>query len=112
MGVFSVSTARRLGTIANTHLVLVLLVTFLTYLIRDVWPLATYTEVPKDEAEGTILGIKIALLFIVAIGIPLFMPRRYIPVNPEVGFKLYSGNRVILELIHHHGYIFRNLKPR
>ncbi|KAF9527915.1 multidrug resistance-associated ABC transporter [Crepidotus variabilis] len=66
-------------TRANTF---VLLSAFSVYVHRDIWPLATYTDLPIDIAEGNELYIKIAILFIVALCIPLCIPRPYIPVDP------------------------------
>lgn len=51
---------------------------------RNIWPLATYTEVPADIHDGPFLWVKIVLLLITAVIIPLFSPRKYTPVNPEV----------------------------
>ncbi|KDR82358.1 hypothetical protein GALMADRAFT_237629 [Galerina marginata CBS 339.88] len=53
------------------------------YTYRDIWPLATYTQSPVDEAEGNILFMKIAVLVITALAIPLFIPRRYTPIDPK-----------------------------
>lgn len=50
---------------------------------RNIWPLAKYAGVPADAGEGPFLWIKISLLVITAVVIPLFSPRRYVPVNPE-----------------------------
>ncbi|KAI5825519.1 hypothetical protein K523DRAFT_323377 [Schizophyllum commune Tattone D] len=70
------------------HATLVLLATCAVYVHRDIWPLATYTLKPLDEAEGPILWVKLALLFVAGLLVPLCMPRLEIPaggetVNPE-----------------------------
>uniref|UniRef100_A0A8H8CG88 P-loop containing nucleoside triphosphate hydrolase protein n=1 Tax=Psilocybe cubensis TaxID=181762 RepID=A0A8H8CG88_PSICU len=49
----------------------------------DIWPLATYTQQPKDWPQDEFLWIKLAILSFTAWFIPLFVPRRYVPVNPE-----------------------------
>ena len=54
------------------------------YAYRDLWPLAKYDEEPADAAEGSVLWIKMALLAFTTVFIPLFVPRRYIPVDLEV----------------------------
>ncbi|KAF8963043.1 multidrug resistance-associated ABC transporter [Flammula alnicola] len=71
------------STLATRHNVLILLSAFMVYIYRDIWPVATYTEVPKDAAQGYLLWITITILSITAVGIPLFVPRRYVPVDPK-----------------------------
>jgi hypothetical protein len=61
----------------------VLFAAFATYIYRDIWPLATFTEQPLDVI-GPLLCAKMALLTLTAALIPLFVPRMYIPVDPEV----------------------------
>jgi hypothetical protein len=51
---------------------------------RNIGPLAMYDGIPADIREGMLLWIRIALLFITAVIIPLFSPRKYVPVNPKV----------------------------
>ncbi|KAF7346206.1 hypothetical protein MSAN_01847500 [Mycena sanguinolenta] len=65
------------------HLNGVLLVSLGSYVYRDLLPLATFTLVPKDLAQGWLLWAKILVLTIAAIVIPLSTPRSYIPVDPE-----------------------------
>jgi hypothetical protein len=62
----------------------VLAATFATYFYRDILPLATYDEQPLDVGEGWILWAKMVVLVVTAVGIPLLMPRQYIPVDPQV----------------------------
>ena len=83
MGVLAF-TSRRLTTSATRFNILVLFSTLVVYLYRDIWPLATYSEQPADIEEGGILFVKIGILFITAAVVPLFIPRRYIPVDPKV----------------------------
>ncbi|KAJ7246497.1 multidrug resistance-associated ABC transporter [Mycena rebaudengoi] len=52
------------------------------YFYRDIYPLATFTKHPMDTKEGGLLWVKIALLFVVAVILPLIVPRAYIPVDP------------------------------
>ncbi|KAF8956542.1 P-loop containing nucleoside triphosphate hydrolase protein, partial [Flammula alnicola] len=68
---------------ASRHINVVLLSAFGVYAYRDLWPLATYTQNPVDIAEGSILWAKIIILTITAVMIPLFIPRRYVPIDPK-----------------------------
>lgn len=76
--------SKRLSTSATRFNNLVLFSTLVLYLYRDIWPLATYSKNPADIEEGSTLFVKIGILFITAIVIPLFIPRRYVPVDPKV----------------------------
>ena len=68
---------------ATHHLNIILLVFFLVYGYRDLWPLVTYTDTPSDGG-GKKLWMKMACLTFAAVLLPVFAPRRYIPVDPEV----------------------------
>lgn len=81
-------TVKSLSTFAARYNISVLLVAFFVYCYRDLWPLATLYDAPKDRSEGVLLWVKIALLGLTAIIIPLFIPRRYTPVDPNVGSTL------------------------
>jgi hypothetical protein len=59
------------------------------YGYRNLLPLATWTELPLDRGEGSMLWAKVALLVLNAVVVPLFIPRRYIPLNPLVRFFPY-----------------------
>ncbi|KAJ7729547.1 hypothetical protein DFH07DRAFT_850204 [Mycena maculata] len=65
------------------HVNTVLLCALGVYFYRDAFPLATFTRVPMDLAEGRLLWAKIIILFAVAAVVPLFVPRQYIPVDPK-----------------------------
>lgn len=73
------------------HTNFVLIAAFAMYIYRDVWPLATFTEQPLD-AFGPLLYAKMSLLTLTAMLIPLFVPRRYIPVDPEVDDSKLLGD--------------------
>ncbi|TDL29986.1 P-loop containing nucleoside triphosphate hydrolase protein [Rickenella mellea] len=73
----------RWGRVANRHLVTTLLIVFTVFAYRDVWPLCTFTEDPKDGAEGYLLWCKLAVLGLTALAVPLLIPRPYIPVDPK-----------------------------
>ena len=68
----------------SCHNCFVLLVAFVVYVYRDIWPLATYTEKPVDVSEDTLLWTKVIVLFGTAVVIPLLVPRQYVPVDPKV----------------------------
>lgn len=68
---------------ANRYNSILLLSAMVVYLYRDVWPLATYTESPKDS-DDVLLWYKVTVLTLTSLVIPLFVPRQYIPVDPEV----------------------------
>ncbi|KAJ7505415.1 hypothetical protein B0H11DRAFT_1978587 [Mycena galericulata] len=70
--------------VSSVHLNAVLLVSFITYVYRDLWPLATFTLAPQDLAQGWLLWAKVLVLAVAAIFLPLSSPRPYIPVDPEV----------------------------
>lgn len=73
----------------------VLFVAFAVYAHRDIWPLATYTQNPVDASEGTLLWMKLIVLFATAVIIPLLVPRRYVPVDPKVN----TPSTIIIELV-------------
>jgi hypothetical protein len=79
---WSVSTTR--------YNILVLLSVFGVYLYRDIWPLATFTEEPKDLQEGYMLWVKFSIIALTAVIIPLFIPRQYVPVDPKVTSPIQS----------------------
>ncbi|KAJ7578610.1 P-loop containing nucleoside triphosphate hydrolase protein [Mycena floridula] len=70
-------------TLLIRHANAVLGVQTLVYIYRDIWPLATYTDLPMDRAEGSILWAKLVVLAIITIIVPLFVPRVYVPYDPE-----------------------------
>ncbi|KAJ7069872.1 P-loop containing nucleoside triphosphate hydrolase protein, partial [Mycena amicta] len=51
--------------------------------LRDLFPLATYTRLPKDSDEGWLIWAKVATLVAAAVVVPLFRPRIYAPVDPQ-----------------------------
>lgn len=84
MSVVSISAARSNSNSAIRHLNFVLIVTWSVFTYRDLWPLATFTLRPVDEAAGPLLWVEIAFLTIAGIFVPLLVPRQYIPVDPKV----------------------------
>ncbi|KAJ7062926.1 P-loop containing nucleoside triphosphate hydrolase protein, partial [Mycena amicta] len=83
LAVTSLSARVKTSQIAARHLNTVLASTFLVYLYRDVFPLATYTLDPMDRWEGRLLWPKIFTLFVTSGIIPLVMPRTYVPLDPQ-----------------------------
>ncbi|KAJ3715756.1 P-loop containing nucleoside triphosphate hydrolase protein [Lentinula raphanica] len=73
----------RWRTILTRHLNVVLLVTWMVYGFRDLFPLATWTKTPLDMCKGRVLWLEIAILTVVAVLIPILAPQEYIPVDPK-----------------------------
>ncbi|KAF8886219.1 P-loop containing nucleoside triphosphate hydrolase protein [Gymnopilus junonius] len=76
-------TVKKWSVLATRYNVILLLTTFSVYLQRDIWPLAIVNGRPQDETGGGLLWVKIMTLFATSTLIPLFIPRRYIPVDPK-----------------------------
>ena len=55
---------------------------------RDLWPLATFTLRPLDEAMGPLLWAEFFVLTIAGVIVPLLVPRQYVPVDIKVSFLL------------------------
>lgn len=85
LGVLSLFGRSSLNGLAYTHLSWILVLVWSTYIYRDVWPLATIDLPPADAHEGPFLWAKLSFLSIAGIIIPVFVPRKYTPVNPKVG---------------------------
>lgn len=76
--------SRTWSSIAASYHTAILLLIFAVYAYRDLWPLATYTEFPQDDTDDPIFWIKLVIIAICALGVPLFIPHKYIPVDPKV----------------------------
>ncbi|KZT29509.1 P-loop containing nucleoside triphosphate hydrolase protein [Neolentinus lepideus HHB14362 ss-1] len=83
LGFVSVSTKPRWASVANFHMVLILLFTAGVYTYRDLYPLATFTLSPIDLHEGWLLWSKIGLVLLSGVVIPLVIPRPYVPFDPK-----------------------------
>ncbi|KAJ3774339.1 hypothetical protein FB446DRAFT_729352 [Lentinula raphanica] len=81
--IVSLVTSLDWSTILTRHANTLWLACFLLFGYRDLYPLTTFDLIPQDYGEGWFIWVKIALLFILAIVIPLFIPRRYIPYDPK-----------------------------
>ncbi|KAJ7187879.1 hypothetical protein C8R46DRAFT_1157119 [Mycena filopes] len=93
LAIVSIAGSAKWGTVAIHHLNAVLLCASGVYLYRDVFPLATFTETPLDLAEGRLLWAKILTLFTVSCAIPLLVPRKYVPVDPENPMPAPNGEQ-------------------
>ncbi|KAL4069345.1 P-loop containing nucleoside triphosphate hydrolase protein [Scleroderma citrinum] len=82
LGLVSVTTRLKYSRIIASHLVVMLLVLFLVYAYRDLYPLLTFTQVPQDLHEGGLLWAKVSILTTISIVLPLLCPTQYIPVDP------------------------------
>ena len=60
------------------------------YIYRDVYPLATLDKTPADSTEGPLLYAKLALLTIAAVVVPSCVPRKYVPLNPNVSSSFHA----------------------
>ncbi|KAJ7275443.1 hypothetical protein B0H12DRAFT_1199529 [Mycena haematopus] len=83
LAVATVAAKGRWSQVAVKHLNTVLLVTFIVYGYRDLFPFITYHRVPIDSSEGWIIWAKVFALLTAAAIVPLFIPRPYIPVDPK-----------------------------
>ncbi|KAF5356103.1 hypothetical protein D9756_004036 [Leucocoprinus leucothites] len=79
----TVLTNKRWAVTTSRHITLIYLLAFSVYAYRDLYPLATFTLIPKDVSEGRLLWVKIILLFISGLAIPLSVPRDYRPFDPK-----------------------------
>ena len=83
LALLSVTAGIKRARTATTHLVVILGTVFAVYAYRDLWPLLTFTKMPSDLRDGSLLWAKLAVLGLVAIVIPLTVPRQYIPHDAQ-----------------------------
>ena len=69
------------------HASWILVLVWSAYVYRDVYPLATLDTTPTDIAEGPFLYAKFTLLTTAAILVPIFVPRKYVPLNPKASLS-------------------------
>lgn len=74
---------KRWTVLATRYNIVLLLTATAVYVYRDIWPLATYHQRPIDANDG-LLWVKLVILTLTSLCVPLFIPRRYIPVDPKV----------------------------
>lgn len=65
------------------HVVSLLLFIWAVFAYRDFWPLATYSLQPADISDK-LLWPKFIVLTMTAVGVPLLIPRPYVPFDPKV----------------------------
>jgi hypothetical protein len=63
------------STVVTRHLNTLLVVTFFTYVYRDLFPLATFNQHPLDIDEGWFLWTKFLIITTVGVFLPFFAPR-------------------------------------
>jgi len=52
--------------------------------------LATFTQHPEDlPREGNLIWVKMLILGMITVFIPMFIPRRYVPIDPKVFVHIY-----------------------
>ena len=90
LGSLIVASTFKWARIFIPHLNAVLLAFCGVYAYRDVVPLILINGAPSDKAEGPLLWVKIGVLVLGGIVIPLAIPKRYVPVDPEVS-KSWRG---------------------
>ncbi|KIK58410.1 hypothetical protein GYMLUDRAFT_246115 [Collybiopsis luxurians FD-317 M1] len=78
-----VTISYRWRAVLKRHMSMVLLVTWLAHVYRNVFPLTTFSETPLDICKGWALWTEISILTVAAIVIPAVNPREYIPVDPK-----------------------------
>ncbi|PBK69165.1 hypothetical protein ARMSODRAFT_1019154 [Armillaria solidipes] len=89
LALIAVTAKPRCSRVVARHFNVVLLAAFGVYFYRDLFPLLTYT-LPMQDPESSILWAKIVLLDVVAVLVPLVMPRAYIPVDAKSPMPLPS----------------------
>ncbi|KAF8188324.1 multidrug resistance-associated ABC transporter [Pholiota molesta] len=77
-------------SLGDGYSILTLLLVIGVYAYRDLYPLTAFGGRPVDADEGKTLWVKISILSMIAVIIPLFTPRRYVPVDPKVAHLSYA----------------------
>jgi hypothetical protein len=83
LALISVVTRPALSQRVTNHASWLLFVISGVYTYRDVWPLMTFTLHPKDRKEGWLIWAKLAASVVGGVIVPLFTPRRYVPIDPK-----------------------------
>lgn len=66
------------------HREAMLLTSFVVFVYRDIWPLATFHSSPVDGSLGWITWSRIVVLAYASVVVPLVLPGVHEPVDPEV----------------------------
>jgi hypothetical protein len=84
LGLISVTVKPRWSRLVSNHLATLLLAMFAVFAYRDLWPLTTLHQHPKELKEGALLWAKVVVLVLTSVVFPLVSPRQYIPIDPAV----------------------------
>jgi hypothetical protein len=87
LSLLAIFTSQRWSLVTRRHANTIYLLTFFVFVYRDLYPLTTFNKRPLDIAEGTLLWVKIAILFSVGILMPIITPKQYAPFDPKVGIE-------------------------
>ncbi|KAF9475054.1 multidrug resistance-associated ABC transporter [Pholiota conissans] len=82
MMVVSIASARY-RPLADMYNIGTLLLILGVYVYRDLYPLTRFDGHPADSDQGKLLWVKISMLCVVGAILPLFTPRRYVPIDPK-----------------------------
>ncbi|QRW27528.1 ABC transporter transmembrane region [Rhizoctonia solani] len=83
LAILALTLAPRSRAAVNTHLVVLLLIAFAVYIWRDLVPFATYDLDPVDAVGGWLTWARIGVLGFASVVVPLFIPRIYVPIDPN-----------------------------
>ncbi|KAG9104015.1 hypothetical protein FRC06_006095 [Ceratobasidium sp. 370] len=83
LAIFALTLGPRPRTVANIHLIILLLAAFGVFTWRDLLPFATFSLHPADSAGGWLTWTRIGILGFAAVVVPLCIPRPYVPLNPR-----------------------------
>ncbi|KAF9455005.1 hypothetical protein P691DRAFT_813919 [Macrolepiota fuliginosa MF-IS2] len=83
LSLVTILATKRWAEITSRHVSVIYLLTFSVFAYRDLYPLATVSNQPRDGTEGVLLWVKIATLFLIGVVVPLITPREYIPFDPK-----------------------------
>ncbi|KAF7324455.1 ATP-binding cassette transporter abc4 [Mycena sanguinolenta] len=87
---------RRWTKILARHLNILFCITFFTYVYRDLFPLATFTQPQRDISEGWLLWAKFSIVTAIGVVVPLFAPQGALLdksealISPEETASLFS----------------------
>ncbi|KAF8744087.1 P-loop containing nucleoside triphosphate hydrolase protein, partial [Rhizoctonia solani] len=83
LAILALTLAPRFRAVANTHLVILLLIALCVYAWRDLVPFAIYGWHPADGAGGWLTWTRIGVLGFASTVVPLCIPRVYVPLDPK-----------------------------
>ncbi|TRM65976.1 hypothetical protein BD626DRAFT_427540 [Schizophyllum amplum] len=83
LALITVAAKPYVSKVTTRPLWIILLVAFCVYFYRDIVPSFSAGGKPKDHVEGPILWAKVAVLTFTAVAVPLWVPHKYEPVDPQ-----------------------------